>query len=50
MFRQTPALESHFKKVTGCKSATLFKNIFQHKCFPMNFAKVLRAPLQNKFR
>ena len=31
--------ESHFNKVAGLHSATLFKKRLRHKCFNVNFAK-----------
>ena len=36
-------------KTAGLKPATLLKNRLWHKCFPVNFVKVLRTPffLQN---
>ena len=35
-------------KVAGLRSATLWKKRLQRRCFPVNFAKVLRTPfLQN---
>ena len=34
-----------FNKVVGLGSATLFKKIHWHRCFPVNFVKFLRAPL-----
>ena len=37
-----------FNKVAGLKPATLLKNRFWHRCFPVSFAKFLRTPfLQN---
>ena len=37
-----------FSKVAGFKPATLFKKRLWHRCFPVNFAKVLRTlSLQN---
>ena len=37
-----------FNKVLGLRPATLFKKKLWHRCFPVNFAKFLRAPfLQN---
>ena len=42
------SLFSH--KVTGQKSATLFKNKLQHRCFLVNFGKFLRTPFsENTF-
>ena len=40
-----------FNKVAGLSPATLFKNIFWHRCFPVDFAKFLRIPfLPEHFR
>ena len=37
-----------FNKVAGLRTATLLKKRLWHRCFPVNFAKFLRAPfLQN---
>ena len=37
-----------FKKVAGLRPATLLKESLWHRCFPLNFAKILRtAFLQN---
>ena len=33
-----------FNKVTGLRAATLLKKRLLHRCFPVNFAKFLRAP------
>ena len=39
-----------FKKVKGVRPGTLLKNKLWHRCFPVNFAKFLRAPvLQNTY-
>ena len=39
-----------FKKVKGVRPGTLLKNRLWHRCFPVNFAKFLRAPvLQNTY-
>ena len=39
-----------FKKVKGVRPGTLLKNKLWHRCFPVNFAKFLRAPvLQNSY-
>ena len=32
-------------KVADLGPATLFKKIFQHRCFPVNIAKCLKAPI-----
>ena len=34
-----------FNKVAGLRSAPLLKKRLKHKCFPLNSAKFLRAPL-----
>ena len=34
-----------FKKVAGLRPAVLLKKSLWHMCFPVNFAKFLRAPL-----
>ena len=40
--------QSLFNKVAGLSKAPLLKKRFWHRCFPVNFAKFLRAPfLQN---
>ena len=33
-----------FNKVAGLRTAILFKKRIWYRCFPVNFAKVLRAP------
>ena len=33
-----------FNKVAGLRPATLLKKRLRHMCFPVNFAKFLRAP------
>ena len=38
---------SFFNKVAGLRSATLLKKRLWHKRFPVNFAKLLRAPFFN---
>ena len=40
-------LESLFNKVAGLKACNFIKNELQHKCFPVNFRKFLKTPLQN---
>ena len=40
--RKTPVLESLFDKVARLKVCKFIKTRFQHKCFPVNFAKFLR--------
>ena len=37
-------LESLFYKVADLRPATLLKKRLQHRCFPVNFARVLGAP------
>ena len=40
-----------FNKVAGLRAATLLKKRQQHRCFPLNFTKFLRAPfLTQHFR
>ena len=39
--KKTPVPES---KVVGLRPATLLKKRLRHRCFPMNFAKLLRTP------
>ena len=34
-----------FNKVAGLRPATLLKGRLWHRCFPVNFAKFVRAPL-----
>ena len=34
-----------FNKVAGLRPATLLKKRLWHRCFPVNFVKLLRAPL-----
>ena len=38
-----------FNKVTGLNPATLLKKRLWHRCFPVNFAKLLRTPLVTAF-
>ena len=33
-----------FNKIAGLSPATLLKKNLCHKCFPVNFAKILRTP------
>ena len=43
--RKTPVPESLFNRVAGgLMSATILKKKLWRRCFPMNFAKVLRTP------
>ena len=37
--------ESLYNKVSDLHQATLMYKRIRHKCFPMNFAKILRAPI-----
>ena len=37
-------LSLFFNKVAGLRPASLFKKRLRHRCFPVNFAKFLRAP------
>ena len=41
---KTPVLESLFKKVTDPQACNFIKKRFQHRCFPVKYAKFLRAP------
>ena len=41
----TCARDSFFNKVAGLRPATLFKKSLWHRCFTVNFAKFLGAPL-----
>ena len=34
-----------FNKVAGLRPATLLKKRLWHRCFPVNFAKLLRTPI-----
>ena len=43
VFTETPVLESLLNKVVGPKACNFFKKKFQHRCFPVNFAKFLRT-------
>ena len=38
-----------FNKVAGLRDATLVKKTLWHRCFPVNFVKFLRTPLDNCF-
>ena len=38
----------YFDKVAGMRTATLLKERLWHRCFPVNFAKFLRAPFLQK--
>ena len=39
-----PVPESLFNKVAGLRHVTFLKKRLWHRCFPMNFAKLLRTP------
>ena len=43
--RKTPVLESLFSKVAGLKACNFIKKRLQHRCFPVNIAKFLRAAI-----
>ena len=43
--RKAPALESVFNKVAGLKACNFIQKRLQHKCFPVNIAKVLKTPI-----
>ena len=45
----TCARVSFFHKVAGLRPATLFKKRLWHRCFPVNFVKFLRTPLDDCF-
>ena len=38
-----------FNKVTGLRPATLLKKRLWHRCFPVNFEKFLRTPMNGCF-
>ena len=38
-----------FKKVAGLRHRTLLKKRLWHRCFPVNFVKFLRTPLNDYF-
>ena len=42
-FKKIPVLESVFNKVAGLKAYNFIKNRLQHRCFPVNIAKILRT-------
>ena len=45
---KTPVLESLFNRVSGLRPAILLKKKLQHRCFQVNFVKLLRTTfLQN---
>ena len=41
--KKTSVLEFIFNKVAGLKAWNFIKKILQHRCFPVNIAKFLRA-------
>ena len=41
----TPVSESFLNKVAGLQDWNFIKKRLQHKCFPVKFAKFLRAPI-----
>ena len=43
--RKTPVLESLFNKVAELKACKFIKKKLQRRCFPVNIAKFLRAPI-----
>ena len=43
--RKTSVLESLFHKVAALKACSFNKKRIQHRCFPVNIAKFLRAPI-----
>ena len=38
-------LESLFNKAAGLQTCKIIKKILQHRCFPVNIEKFLRAPI-----
>ena len=46
--RKTPVLESPFNRLAGFKTCNFFKKRLRHRCFPVNIAKTLRAPILMK--
>ena len=46
--QKTPVLESLFEKVAGLKACNFIKKRPQHRCFPVNIAKFLRATFFNR--
>ena len=38
-----------FHKVAGLRPATLLKKRLRHRCFPLNFAKLLRTPFLTEY-
>ena len=45
MHRKTPVLESLFDKVAVLQPSNFIKDRLQHRCFPVNIAKFLTAPI-----
>ena len=43
-------LSLFFNNVAGLRPATLLKKTLWHRCFPMNFAKLLRTPFIEQLR
>ena len=41
----TPVLGSHFDKAAGLQLCNFIKKRFQHSCFPVIIAKLLRIPI-----
>ena len=46
--QNTLALKSFFKKVAGPQPCNFITKRLQHRCFPVKFAKFLRAPFLQK--
>ena len=45
---KTPVLKFLLDKVAGPETCNFIENRFQHRCFPVKFAKFIRTPfLQN---
>ena len=42
--RKTPVPESLFNEVAGLMNIFLLKKSLRRRCFPLNFAKILRTP------
>ena len=42
---KTPVLESLLNKAAGVQACNFIKKRLQHGCFPVKFAKFLRAPI-----
>ena len=43
MFFKTSVLESRFNKVADLKACHFIKKRLQHRCFPVNIAKILKT-------